>query len=35
MQEMFTAVFRNIRVLLLTIALELKAAINGLRKPKS
>jgi hypothetical protein len=35
MQEMFTAVFRNIRILFLTIALELKAAINGLRKPKS
>ncbi|ASO04574.1 hypothetical protein AREALGSMS7_01099 [Arenibacter algicola] len=35
MQEMFTAVFRNIKVLLLTIALELKAAINVLRKPKS
>jgi|GEM_PF-4518792 hypothetical protein len=35
MQEMFTAVFRNIRVMLLTIVLELRAAINVLRKPKS
>jgi hypothetical protein len=35
MQEMITAIFRNIRVMLLTIALEIKVAIRGLRKPKS